>query len=209
MQSLGSLSDSDDENDDNEEETDDTETGTEESTSNEPEECVDCGVNCGDGDEGPPSNNLETLLNHTLLEDSADTMNTTVTQKELRGELESPVRHNVERKPTKMEDVLYEMVHSSGAAGRPGNGMKWAIFEKRSTTTQITEQPEEMGRSIVKSITMCCQEAEGIERGDHTTGRRLLGENRPSTYGGSDNLKRELLIRVWSMENRCKREGLF
>ncbi|XP_073428660.1 protein phosphatase 1 regulatory subunit 1B [Dendrobates tinctorius] len=82
MQSLGSLSDSDDDNDDYEEETDDTEPGTEESTSNAPEECVDCGVNCGDGDEDPTSNNLETLLNHTLLEDSADTMDTTVTQKD-------------------------------------------------------------------------------------------------------------------------------
>ncbi|XP_073537214.1 protein phosphatase 1 regulatory subunit 1B [Phyllobates terribilis] len=79
MQSLGSLSDSDD---DNEEGADDTEEGTEESTSNEPEECVDCGVNCGNGDEGPPSNSLETLLNHTFLEDSADTMDTTVTQKD-------------------------------------------------------------------------------------------------------------------------------
>ncbi|KAM4032407.1 protein phosphatase 1 regulatory subunit 1B isoform 3-T3 [Anomaloglossus baeobatrachus] len=79
MQSLGSLSDSDD--DDNEEGTDDTEAGIEESTSNEPEECVDCGVDCGIGDDGPPSNNLETLLNHTLLEDSADTLDTADTQK--------------------------------------------------------------------------------------------------------------------------------
>ncbi|KAM4032408.1 protein phosphatase 1 regulatory subunit 1B isoform 4-T4 [Anomaloglossus baeobatrachus] len=80
MQSLGSLSDSDD--DDNEEGTDDTEAGIEESTSNEPEECVDCGVDCGIGDDGPPSNNLETLLNHTLLEDSADTLDTADTQKD-------------------------------------------------------------------------------------------------------------------------------
>ncbi|KAM3923865.1 protein phosphatase 1 regulatory subunit 1B [Leptodactylus fuscus] len=69
MQSLGSLSDSDDEDDDNEEDTNDTETGREEPTSTEPEECVDCGKN----DEGSPNNTLETLLNHTVLEDRADT----------------------------------------------------------------------------------------------------------------------------------------
>ncbi|XP_044154929.1 protein phosphatase 1 regulatory subunit 1B [Bufo gargarizans] len=81
MQSLGSLSDSDNENDD-EEGTDDTETGTEEPDYNEPEEYVDCGVACGKGDEGPPSNNLETLLNHTFLEDRAGTMDTADTQTE-------------------------------------------------------------------------------------------------------------------------------
>ncbi|KAG9474094.1 hypothetical protein GDO78_004407 [Eleutherodactylus coqui] len=76
LQSLGSLSDSDDENDDDEESANDNETGEEHPTSNEPEECVECGVDCGKGDEGPPSNNLETLLNQTLLEDRADTMDT-------------------------------------------------------------------------------------------------------------------------------------
>lgn len=75
MQSLGCLRDNDDENDDSEG-TDDTDSSTEEGTSNEPEECVGCGVDCGKGDEGPPSHNLETLLNHTMLEDRADTMDT-------------------------------------------------------------------------------------------------------------------------------------
>lgn len=80
MQSLAALRDHDDENDDTEEGTDDNDSSSEEPTSNEPEECVGCGVDCGEGDEGPPSNNLETLLNHTLLEDKADTMETADTQ---------------------------------------------------------------------------------------------------------------------------------
>ncbi|KAG8566287.1 hypothetical protein GDO81_013167 [Engystomops pustulosus] len=74
MQFLGSLSDSDDENEENEEGTEDT--VREEPTSKEPDDYVDGGK----GDEGPPSNNLETLLNHTVLEDKADTLDTADTK---------------------------------------------------------------------------------------------------------------------------------
>ncbi|XP_056403477.1 protein phosphatase 1 regulatory subunit 1B isoform X2 [Hyla sarda] len=70
MQSLETFKDNDDDEDDIEDDTDDTEPDTEEPTSNEQEECV------GRGDEGASSNNLETLLNHTVLEDREDTMDT-------------------------------------------------------------------------------------------------------------------------------------
>ncbi|KAM9296241.1 protein phosphatase 1 regulatory subunit 1B [Gastrophryne carolinensis] len=68
MQSLGSLSDSDDD-DELEEDAEDPESGTYKPLVKPPEESTDCGVDCGTGDEEVPSSSLETLLNHTVLED--------------------------------------------------------------------------------------------------------------------------------------------
>ncbi|XP_063815800.1 protein phosphatase 1 regulatory subunit 1B [Pseudophryne corroboree] len=86
MQSLGSLGDSDDEDgdddDEDEESTEDTvmEEPNIKATSTESEDCLDCGAECGAGDEDLACSNLETLLNHTLLEDRAGNMETYNTQ---------------------------------------------------------------------------------------------------------------------------------
>ncbi|XP_075033171.1 protein phosphatase 1 regulatory subunit 1B [Mixophyes fleayi] len=80
MQSLASLGDSDDDDDDDDD--DDLEESTEDTGIEEPnirptsEDCLECGVKCNTGDEGPPGSNLETLLTHTLLEDRAGIMET-------------------------------------------------------------------------------------------------------------------------------------
>ncbi|XP_077133739.1 uncharacterized protein LOC143788188 [Ranitomeya variabilis] len=63
----------------------------------------------------------------------------------------------------------------TGAEGRMDNRVKWDIFEKRSTTTQMMALPVETGSSLTKSIAMCSKVADSMGRGSNQPDRSCLG----------------------------------